>query len=92
MAWIWDEEKSLANRRKHGLAFDLAQRVFDDPFALSQRDPYPGEERWRTIGMVGGVVILVVHTWSADAEEGRIISARKATTHERQAYEEDERS
>jgi len=50
-----------------------------------------GEERWQTLGMAGGIAILLVaHTESK--EEGeliiRIISARKATPHERKIYEE----
>ena len=51
------------------------------------------EQRWRTMGMVGTVVLIVVHTWPGFDSEigdevGRIISARKATRHERKAYEE----
>jgi uncharacterized protein len=45
------------------------------------------------IGLVGSVLLLVIHTWpKAESEEGepvgRIISARKATARERKAYEE----
>ncbi len=45
--------------------------------------------------MIGGVVVLVVHTWpdpnpETGEEVGRIIGARKATAHERKAYEEGE--
>ena len=69
--------------------------VFRDPLAASRRDPEASEERWQTIGMIGQVVVFVVHTWpepDPDTEEevGRIISARKATSHERRAYEEGE--
>jgi len=49
-----------------------------------------GEERWQTLGLVGGVVVLLVaHTYreEGDDEVIRIISARKATNHERQCYE-----
>ena len=50
------------------------------------------EERWHTIGMIGNVVVIVAHTWptpepGTGVEVGRIISARKATPHERSAYE-----
>lgn len=93
MRWIWDAEKDRANQRKHGLGFATAQLVFEDPLALSRADIHPEEERWQTVGMIGSVVVLVVHTWPEvspeDGEEvGRIISARKATPHERQLYEE----
>ena len=91
--WIWDEEKSRLNRRKHGLSFDTAQLVFGDPLMVHRRDLGLDEERWHTIGMVGGVVLIVAHTWPAFVpgqgdEVGRIISARKATPRERRAYEE----
>jgi len=89
--WIWDPEKDRINKARHRLGFELAQRVFDDPHAVSRPEPDPDEERWQTIGMIGPVVILVVHTWpdrEAGDEMGRIISARKATPHERRAYEE----
>jgi len=65
--------------------------VFDDPLALSQLDPATGEERWQTVGLVGAAVVLVIHTWPDSEDDdavGRIISARKATAHERRAYEE----
>jgi uncharacterized DUF497 family protein len=91
--WIWNAEKNAINKRKHRISFETAVLVFDDPLATSRRDPYPDEERWQTIGMIGHVVVFVVHTTPAtDAmtgeETGRLISARKATAHERKAYEE----
>jgi uncharacterized protein (DUF4415 family)/uncharacterized DUF497 family protein len=64
--------KSRANRRKHGLDFETAMLVFDDAFALSQPDPAAEEERWRTVGLIGGVVIFVVHTWPDANETGEI--------------------
>ena len=93
MRWTWDEEKNRRNRRVHGLSFETAALVFDDPLAASRPDHSAGEERWQTIGMIDGVIVLLVHTWpeldSSGKEVGRIISARKATVHERKAYEED---
>ena len=95
MRWIWDAEKNRTNRRDHRVSFETAQLVFDDPLAITLPDPFREEERWRTIGSPSvhpAVVLLVVHTWpeadEADEEIGRIISARKATSHERRAYEE----
>jgi uncharacterized protein len=49
------------------------------------------EERWVTIGLVQGIILVVVaHTWGEKdgKEEIRIISARKATPRERTSYEE----
>ena len=93
MRWAWNANKSRKNRRNHGLDFETAQLVFDDLLAASRLDPHPGEERWQTIGTIGNVVVIVAHTWPetdrrTGAETGRIISARKATAHERRIYEE----
>jgi hypothetical protein len=82
--WTWDPDKAAANRAKHGLSFETATLVFDDPLHASRLDPHPDGDRWHTIGLVGPVLLLVIHTWpqaeSKDAEPvGRIISARKAT-------------
>lgn len=93
MHWTWDPDKDWANLQKHDFDFDVATLVFDDPFSVTVEDPYPHEPRYRTIGMVESVTILVVHTWpdvDYDTGErmGRIISARKATRQEREDYEE----
>ena len=88
----WDERKNHTNYQKHGVRFELAQEVFDDPLALSKLDRVEaGEERWHTLGMVEGIVLLLVtHTVRDDQGEEvlRIISARKATAHERRHYEQ----
>lgn len=93
MRWIWDPAKNARNRQRHGLSFEVARQVFNDPLAASRRDPYPEEERWQTIGMIESVIVMVIHTYprpdkKSGEEVGRIISARKATKHERRAYEE----
>ena len=93
MRWTWDPSKNEANIQKHRISFEDAELVFADPLFMTEADPYPGEERYRTTGMVNGVIVLVVHTLmnvddAPDAEAGRIISARKATRRERQDYEE----
>ena len=93
MHWNWDGAKSRANLRTHGISFESAVHVFDDPMSATLEDPFPSEERWRTMGMVGTQVVMVVHTWPefdplTGEEIGRIISARKATRRERKAYEE----
>jgi uncharacterized DUF497 family protein len=91
--WIWTDEKNRTNQRDHHLSFETAQIVFNDEHAASRPDPHPDGDRWQTVGMVGTVYLFVVHTWpesnpETDQEIGRIIGARKATTHERRAYEE----
>jgi uncharacterized protein len=75
----WDEPKSRSNQRTHGIGFDVASRVFLDPLHLSRQDRIvEGEERWQTIGMVSGVLlILVAYTVVDEREEVlRIISTQ----------------
>jgi uncharacterized DUF497 family protein len=92
----WDEAKHRSNRAKHGVRFELAARVFDDPYALGvPQRIVDHEERWQTIGLVDDMlVLLVAHTRQDDEnnETIRIISARKATPHERSAYEQKRKS
>lgn len=70
--------------------FATAARVFEDPDAVSYLDGLVnGEERWHTIGLVGGItILLVVHTSEEQygEEEIRIVSARKASPRERALY------
>lgn len=91
MRFEWDEKKNRSNRKKHGLSFELATEVFQDPFSKSVHDESGDEERLWTVGRIGSlVIIVVVHTYlNIDGEEViRIISARKATPRERNFYEE----
>jgi uncharacterized protein len=93
LLWEWNDEKNRTNKRDHGLSFEAARYVFADPLAVSRPDPYPYEERWQTIGLIGKMTVFVVHTWAeldplTGEEIGRIISAREATPHERRIYEE----
>ena len=64
MEFEWDENKAKSNRVKHGIRFEDAVLLFDDPQHLSQQERIEnGEYRWQTIGLVYGiVVILVAHT------------------------------
>ncbi|PYX83766.1 MAG: hypothetical protein DMG70_09305 [Acidobacteria bacterium] len=92
MRFEWDEQKNRHNLRKHDVRFETAILVFDDPYAITQRDlTFEDEERWITVGAIGtGSILLVVHTFFEKQEEEiiRIISARAAESHERRAYEE----
>jgi len=46
----WDPDKAASNLRKHRVSFELAMRVFSDPFALSEQDRIEdGERRWQTL-------------------------------------------
>lgn len=89
----WDPTKAASNLRKHGVSFPTAARVFSDPYALVEQDRIEnGEERWQTIGVVDGIVMLLVaHTVREqdDVEVIRIISARRADRKERRRYEKE---
>ena len=88
MQFTWDEKKNRANRQKHGISFETAKLVFDDPYHLTSQDrEVEGEPRWQTIGMVNGIhLILVAHIVDEDDDLVRILSARKATPRERNIY------
>ena len=85
----WDETKAVANLRKHGVPFEEAASVFSDPLAYTFGDPdhSVGEQWLLTFGFSqSGRLLAIVH-----ADRGRairIISARKATRHERGIYEQ----
>ena len=95
----WDPAKAAINLQKHGVSFEIATRAFLDPFALTDPDRIEGgEQRWQTLGLVEGHLLLfMAHTFWEEAEEGqpveviRIISARRAEKKERQRYEEENR-
>lgn len=90
MRWIWDAGKDRQNRAKHKLPLSIGEVALADPLALSQPDPHPDGDRWNTVAVAGGVTLFVVHTWpDFDGVPGRIISVRRATKHERKAYEDD---
>ncbi len=70
-------------------AQQMASGFVPDPHALSILDRIvDDEERWQTLGMIAGVVLIVAHTWKHDddGEVIRVIFARKATPRERRAY------
>ena len=92
MNFEWDETKNRINQEKHGISFDEAKEIFDDPLHISKLDHCFNyfEERWITIGATKKEKLLVVANlfFTDDGEEIiRIISARRANNNERRAYE-----
>ena len=60
MRFEWDEDKNRRNLAKHKLTFERASLVFEDPQQLNIQDRIvEGEERWQTLGMESGMVLLV---------------------------------
>jgi uncharacterized DUF497 family protein len=85
----WDETKAKANFRKHRVSFEEASTVFGDPLSLTIDDSIHSEEesRFVTVGKaITARLFVVIH--SDRGEYIRIISARKATRHERKQYED----
>ena len=87
MQYEWDEEKNRINKAKHCISFQPAVRIFDDPiFRVISTKVVDSEERWKSIGIVDGVMlVLVAHTWTND-DVIRVISARKASRQEQRDY------
>jgi hypothetical protein len=85
----WDPLKAASNTEKHAVTFDEALTVFGDALARIFDDPdhSSGERREILIGHSRRRRLLLV---SFTERKGRIrlISARKATKHERQDYEQ----
>ena len=82
----WNKSKAKENYAKHGVSFELAEKVFKDPFAvefLDDRQDY-GEERFIVIAMVDGDILYVVYTERKDVI--RIVSARRATKREQKTW------
>jgi uncharacterized DUF497 family protein len=87
----WDERKSRANRRKHGVSFEEARSAFLDENARVISDPEhsDGEERFVLLGLSTALRLLVVcHCYRQDDGAVRIISARRADRAEQRQYRE----
>jgi uncharacterized DUF497 family protein len=85
----WDEEKNILNQKSHGVSFEEAATILDDPLELTIPDPDHSisERRFLSLGYSTNKRLLVV-SYAERAERIRIISARKPTKTERKFYEE----
>lgn len=89
LRYEWDPRKAAANLRKHGVSFEEAASIFNDPLAITFPDPDHSvvEERLLSFGISSsGRLLAIIST-----ERGttlRIISAREATRRERGIYEQ----
>ncbi|NJO16816.1 MAG: BrnT family toxin [Thioploca sp.] len=92
MKFEWDTKKEQTNINKQGVSFEQGSYVFADPYALNQYDDDHSikADRWLILGKsINEVIPVVVHTFKDQEgmEMVRIISARKATKHERNTYQ-----
>ncbi len=88
LTFEWDQSKSERNETEHGITFDEAKTVFNDPFAITIDDPDHSysEYRFIDIGFSSKGEVLVV--WYTERNENiRIIGCRKATRSERKKHE-----
>jgi uncharacterized DUF497 family protein len=89
MQFEWDENKAKRNLSKHGVSFEEAKTVFDDPLYIDFYDPdhSKAEERYLIVGESNQGRVLIV-SYTERGNSIRLISAREVTRTEREAYEE----
>jgi uncharacterized protein len=87
-----DRNKAKSNLQKHGVSFDEAEKVFDDPMVCHRYDEAHSEveHRWFAVGFSNKGRLLVV-SYTQRGEKCRIISARKAGRIHKEAYEDENR-
>ena len=88
----WDKYKALANVGKHGVTFELAATVFNDPHVITVADltHSEAEDRWFSIGCASnGKILSIVYLWQ-EVDPAlikiRLISARPAAQKEKRRY------
>ncbi|MFN7995152.1 MAG: BrnT family toxin [Bryobacteraceae bacterium] len=86
MRLTFDEEKSLAVKRKHGVSLSEAQEIFDQTYLVDQKNDNP--EQFRAIGWCGGRLCSVIFEIRHDAqgEYYHLVTAWKATREEEVSY------
>jgi uncharacterized DUF497 family protein len=86
----WDPEKAAKNLKKHGVSFEEASTIFDDPQFISFLDEEhsTAEERHITIGISDKIRLLMAAHTERSRNLIRLISARKATKNEEKFYNE----
>lgn len=90
MRFEWDENKAALNLSKHGVSFEEAKTVFDDPFYVDFYDPAHSETEARYLIIeVSNQRRLLIVSYTERKKSIRLISAREVTRVEREAYEEE---
>ena len=92
--FTWDPVKAARNKRDHGISFEMARQVFDDPQHIVTENYHfedEGEQRYLAIGMTLTLTLLVVvfvDRSEPSVEVIHIISARKAVAYEQSIYQD----
>ncbi|MBE9200383.1 MULTISPECIES: BrnT family toxin [unclassified Nodularia (in: cyanobacteria)] len=89
MQFEWNKNKAASNLSKHGVSFEEAKTVFDDPLYIDFYDPdhSEDEQRYLIVGESKQRRLLIV-SYTERGNSIRLISAREVTRTEREAYEE----
>lgn len=89
MVYTWDTRKQRLNKQKHGISFEEALEVFDDPYLLVVYDEAHSsqEDRYKFLGRMRNLTIAMIICIEQESRI-RIISARKATSYEVRLYYE----
>ena len=88
LSFEWDDEKAASNLVKHGVPFEVATALFLDLNRIERydsREDY-GEDRFITIGLVACLELTLTVAYTLRGDTIRLISARKATSHEQRKY------
>ncbi len=88
ITFVWDRAKARTNLSKHGVALEQAAEAFFDPFFRLVDAGSDDEARDAIIGMDSRWNLLFVVHILVEQSRIRIMSAREATGHERQLYED----
>jgi uncharacterized protein len=86
MNFEWDPEKDAANQVKHGISFDKARTLWNDPGRLQILAPYPLENRYILIGKNDACFWTGIFTIRNSVI--RLISVRRARKKEKTLYEQ----
>ena len=85
MEFEYDPKKSKSNKSKHGIDFESAKQLWDDPYLIRLPSKYEAEDRFLFIGKIENKYWAAITTYRNDAI--RIISVRRARTKEIAFYE-----
>ncbi|GAB4140266.1 MAG: BrnT family toxin [Sphingomonadales bacterium] len=85
MKFEYDPDKSIGNREKHGIDFDEAQALWDDPYLIEAPAKLMDEPRFLAVGLIGARHWTAIYTYRG--ERVRIISVRRAREQEIGYYE-----
>ena len=85
--FTWDEPKRQINIEKHGIDFQDAKHIFEDPYRIERQSYRNYEDRYEVIGEVNSNVLLVAYV-IREGNVFRLISARRASRNERKSYYE----